>query len=192
MKYAEFQELHTPRLYLRKISMEDLRDYYRFTGDPEVTRYMLFRTHQDLSEAAASIEKWTARYSAGRCYHWGIALRENDQLIGIIDLLHFRQEDSTCSFAYLLGKAFWGRGYMTEALRAVMEFGFSQLELERMEADHIAENAASGAVMRKVGMSCRGTIPGKYEKDNSLHDAVGYAITREEWQKAQETPGTFA
>lgn len=183
MRYAEFQELNTARLCLRKIGMDDLADYYRFTGDPEVTKYMHFQTHRDLSEAAASIEKWAARYATGRSYHWGIVLQETGQLMGMIDLLRFDEENSTCQFAYMLGKEFWGRGYMTEALRAVVDFGFSRLKLQRIEADYMAENGGSGAVMRKAGLTCLGMTPGKIEKNGIRHDAVSYAITRQEWLK---------
>lgn len=181
MRYPEFRELHTARLRLRKIGMDDLPECFRFTGNPEVTRYMLFQTHGDLSETAASIGKWVARYETGRCYHWGIALKESNRLIGVIDLLRFEEEAGTCSFAYMLAEEYWGRGYMTEALTAVIDFGFSQMELQCIHADHMAENKASGAVMRKAGMTCTGVIPGRYEKNGKPQDAVQYSITREQW-----------
>lgn len=183
MRYPEFRELRTSRLHLRKIGMADLSDYFRVTGNPEVTKYMLFRTHGDLSQAAASIEKWAARYETGRCYHWGIALAETGELIGVIDLLRFDEAAESGSFAYMLGEAFWGQGYGTEALRAVFDFGFREMGLQKIEADHMAENAASGAVMRKVGMTCQGTSPGKYEKDGTRYDAVAYAIDCGTWMK---------
>ena len=88
MKYPEFQELHTARLRLRKIRMTDLQNYYTRLGSSEaVTRYMLFQPHKSVEESSASIEKWLGRYEAGKCYHWAIALRETDELIGVIDLL---------------------------------------------------------------------------------------------------------
>lgn len=186
MRYVEFQELNTTRLYLRKIGMDDLEDYYRFTGDPEVTKYMNFQTHQDLLESAASIEKWAARYASRRSYHWGIALKDTGRLIGVIDLLSFNAEKSCCSFAYMLGKDFWGQGYGTEALAAVVAFAFTRMEMEIIEADHFLENTGSGAVMRKAGMTYQETIPGKYEKDGISHDAVRYAITRDSWLTARK------
>lgn len=182
MRWADFQELYTARLRLRKLRMDDLEDYYhRLGGSREVTRYMLFQPHKDIAESAASIEKNLRRYAAGRHYHWAIAARDTDSLMGVITLLRIDEETGTCSFAYMLGKDFWGRGYGTEALKAVLDFGFSQLELERIEADHMAENAASGAVMRKVGMTWQGMEPAKYEKNGRTYDAVCYGITREVW-----------
>lgn len=183
MKYPAFRELHSSRLLLRKIDMADLEDLYRFTSSENVTQYMLFKPHKSLADSVASIEKGLARYASGRSYHWGIALKASNQLIGMIDLLRFEEESGSCSFAYMLAEEFWGKGYGTEAVRAVFDFGFREMELNCIEADHMADNAASGAVMRKCGMTYRHTVPSKYEKNGSLHDAVVYAITWQEWMQ---------
>lgn len=182
MKYAPFETLHTPRLRLRKLTKADVPLYYERLGrNAEVTRYMLFSPHRDISESVASIEKALRRYESGKCYRFCIALKETDELIGIIEPLRFGEETSTCSFAYMLSRDFWGKGYGTEALCAVLDFLFEKMDMERVEADHMVSNAASGAVMRKAGMTFRGIEPGKYEKDGILHDAHLYAITRQQW-----------
>lgn len=177
MRYADFKEMETPRLLLRRIRMEDIQEYYeRLFGDGDVCRYLLFDPHQDISESLESIEKTLARYEEGRCYRWGIAMKEDDSLIGVIELLRFDEEKNLCSFAYLLGCDYWNRGYATETLRAVFQFAFEELELERIVADHMAENPASGAVMRKAGMQHTGTEKAKYEKHGIFHDAEVYEI----------------
>lgn len=182
MKYAEFKELETPRLVLRKLTREDIPLYHtRLSGSREVTKYMLFQPQQDISGTAAAVEKVLNRYETGKCYRFCIALKDSRELIGIIEPLRFNEEQSSCSFAYMLGRDFWGQGYGTEALRAVLDFLFRDMEIELVQADHMAENAASGAVMRKAGMVYQGTIPDAYEKDGKLHDAPQYAITRSQW-----------
>ena len=183
MRYPDLRELSTRNLRLRKIGMEDLQDLFGFASSEEVTRYMLFRPHGTLEDSVASIEKGLARYAAGRSYHWGIALGDTDRLIGMIDLLRFDEAEGSCSFAYMLHEDFWGRGYGTEALQAVLDFGFGEMELSFIEADHMADNGASGAVMAKCGMKRQGIVPGKYEKNGITHDAVLYRITREDWRK---------
>lgn len=181
MKFAEFENLTTSRLLLRKIALEDVENYYTRLGSSEaVTRYMLFRPQQDISESSASIRNALARYETGRAYRWAIEL-PGEGLIGVIDLLRFDEETSSCSFAYMLGEDYWGKGYGTEAVKAVFGFGFEKMELQRIEADHMAENPASGAVMRKAGMRHIRTDAAKYEKNGQLHDAPVYAITRQEW-----------
>jgi RimJ/RimL family protein N-acetyltransferase len=182
MYYPEFETLYTPRLCLRKLTMADVLLYYeRIGSSAKVTKYMLFSPHRDISESVASIEKALQRYREGKCYRFCIALRETDELIGIIEPLRFDERDDSCSFAYMLAEEFWGQGYGTEVLTAVFDFLFNKMDIKRIEADHMAENAASGAVMRKAGMIRCGMIPRKYEKNGIFHDAVCYEISREQW-----------
>ena len=184
MKFAEFHPLETPRLILRKMVSTDLEHYFhRLAGSEAVTRYMLFQPHDNMADSAASIQKWLARYESGPCYHWVIALKETEELIGIIDLLRIDEETGGASFAYMLGRDFWGQGYGTEALKAVFDFGFREMKLSCIVADHMAENIGSGRVMQKCGMVRQGIHPGKYEKNGKSYDAVLYRITREQWEK---------
>ena len=183
MKYAEYRELHTDCLVLRKMAESDLEHYfYLLAGSEAVTRYMLFQPHDTMADSKASIQKWLARYEAGPCYHWVISLKETRELIGIIDLLRIDENTECASFAYMLGQDFWGQGYGTEALKAVFDFGFREMELQSIEADHMAENLGSGRVMQKCGMVCQGIHSGKYEKNGTLHDAVLYRITKAQWK----------
>ena len=144
---------------------------------------MLWKPHQDISESLTSIEKSLTRYNEGKYYRWGIARRETDALIGIIDLLGFDEERNNCSFAYMIAEDFWGKGYGTEALKVVLDFAFQQLKVAAVEADHFGDNTASGAVMRKTGMQYIGTESGKYEKNGISYDAPRYRITLEMWKQ---------
>ena len=184
MQFAAFQEIHTSRLLLRKLQAEDALPFFqRLGGSAAVTEHMLWTPHQTLSDSVASIRKVLDRYETGRCYRWAIVRKEEHSLIGIIDLLSFDEQADSCSFAYMLGQEFWGQGFGTEALTAVLDFAFSKMEMRVVTADHFAENPASGAVMRKAGMRYVRTIPGKYQKNGGLHDAPEYRITKEEWEQ---------
>ena len=176
MNFAPMKELETARLNLRRIRFEDLYDYYeRIGSDGEVTRYLNVEPHQDISESIAAIEGILDRYEEG-AYCWGIALKEDDTLIGRFDLLRFDEEEQSCSFVYMLGKAWWNRGYATEAMTAVFRFATEELGVRKIVGDHMAPNAASGAVMRKAGMVQVGVVPGKYEKQGQIYDAVCYEL----------------
>jgi len=183
MEFIPISELETRRLRLRKLTMGDVPLYYaRLGSSPKVTEHMLWDPHRDISESAASIQESLARYAAGHCYRWGIALGEDDGLIGVIELLKFDEAANTCGFAYMLGEDFWGQGYGSEALEAAFRFAFTRLKVSAIFSDHFAENPASGGAMRKAGMRYLGTVPGKYEKHGIRHDALEYRITREEWE----------
>lgn len=186
MKNIPIQAVLTPRLHLRKLTRADVPAYFeRLAGSRTVTEHMLWQPHKDAAESAASIEKVLQRYAEGTCCRWGIALREDDSLIGIIDLLNFDDASNTCSFAYMLGEDFWGQGYGTEAVTAVFDFAFTVLQADAIIADHFAENPASGAVMRKAGMHYVKRIPEKYAKDGVSHDAIEYCITKEDWKRSR-------
>lgn len=177
MKFVQLRELQTPRLVLRKLRFDDLYDYYeRLYSDGEVAKYMLFDPHQDIGESLESLERTLERYEQGQCYRWAIALRDTDELIGILELLRFDEKAESCSFAYMLAKNWWNRGYATEALQAAFRFAIDEMGVKKIAADHMAPNAASGAVMGKAGMVQVGTIPGKYEKHGQRHDAVCYEL----------------
>ena len=177
MRYTPFQVLHTPRLVLRRLRMEDLPEYNaHLFGSEDVSRYMLFDPHRSIEESRESLEGALKRYDTGRFYRWGIARKEDDVLIGLIDLLRFNEEDNSCSFVYMLGKAHWNQGYGTEALKAVIRFAFEEMDIDRILVDHISANGGSGAVMRKAGMTHIGTSYGKYTKHGVVLDAENYEI----------------
>ena len=183
MKFAKFEELKTENLCLRSFRESDAELFFeRVGGDSEVTKYMLFEPHKSVDESRVSIRKIMARCDEGGAYTWAIVLPEDDSVIGRIDLLRFEEEESRCCFAYMIGKEFWGQGYGTEALAAVLQFAFDKMQIEEVVADHMSENSASGAVMRKVGMHFVQKHTAKYEKCGKLHDADEYKITADEWR----------
>ncbi len=174
--------METARLILRQIRSSDLEHYHtRLTSDPEVFRYLLGQSHNDKNRTAEKIHQIRMGYEAMDRCHWGIALKEDDSLIGTIALQRFDEMEGSCSFAYMLGRDFWGQGYATEALMAVLDHAFRVLQAASIQADHFVENPASGAVMRKVGMRYIATTPEKYEKQGKKYDADEYRITRQMW-----------
>ena len=188
MEHIRMQELNTPRLKLRKLTAEDIPAYYaRLGSSTAVSKYMLWNPHTSLSDSEAWVQNILQRYASGACYYWGIALQEDNRLIGAITLVRFDEEANTCSFAYMLAEEYWGYGYGTEALTAVLDFGFSQLKLDSITADHMAENLASGKVMQKAGMQFQMMLPKKHEKNGVFHDAVQYRITRNDWIQQRES-----
>lgn len=182
MIYAPLETLDTPRLRLRRQQLSDAALHHqRLARDPAVAAGMLWDPQPDPAAARAELKRTLAGYAAGRLYRWAIALRETDEEIGVIQLLRFDEEANTASFAYMLGRDFWGRGYAAEALAAVLDFAFTRMGLARVEADHFAGNPASGRAMEKAGMRRLGVLPGKYQKHGVAHDAVLYAVTRQEF-----------
>ncbi len=180
--YLSPPRIETERLILRKLTLADAPEYFaHLWGDPAIAQYMLWEPHQTMDESIASIQKALDRYDRGESCRWAVVRKEDQVLIGIVELLGFQEETGGCSFAYMLGRKFQSRGYGTEALAAAFDYAFRTLQIGCIVADHFAENPASGAVMRKVGMQYVRTIPEKYEKHGRRFDASEYKITRQMW-----------
>lgn len=184
MKYAELETLETERLILRKLSMEDLYDYYeRIGSDGEVSKYMLWEPHQDIGETLETFEKTLAAYEEGNYYRWVAEEKNGDGVIGTMSLLRFDEEEDSCSFAYMFAKDWWGKGYATEAMTAVLNFAVEKMGIKKITADHFAGNDASGAVMRKLGMTHIGTVKDKYEKHGHKVDAELYELVLDQTEE---------
>ncbi len=189
MRLVPMGRIETDRLILRKFRMSDLEAHYRhITSDPEVAKTMLWQANPDIAHARTVLTRILAGYDTPGTYRWAIVRKEDDAFLGTVSLLRLDETEKSCSFAYMLGRAFWNRGYMTEALTAVLDFAFGQIGVERVETDHFADNPASGAVMEKAGMKRAGVLPGRYEKDGVIHDAVLYRITKEDWCGRENQP----
>lgn len=182
MKFVKFEPIKTCRLVLRQLVESDVECYYkRLSSSDDVARYMLWEAHRSVEKTYENIQKAMSRYGTERFYSWGIALACDNSIIGRIDLLRFDEEHNSCSFAYMIGKEFWGQGYGTEALKAVFDFAFEKMEIRCISADHLCDNVASGKVMKKAGMHYVKSYPSKYEKSGKLYDADEYVITFEDW-----------
>lgn len=185
---GQFHPLETPRLYLRGFIPGDAEIYHRrISSDPQVAEYMLWNAQDDLEKTKAHLQRIAENYGRPGFYRWAVTLRETGELIGSIGL-HTGEEPETGSFAYMLARGFWGRGYAAEALAAVLDFGFREAGLACIRANHFARNRASGRVMEKAGLRRVGFCPSKYEKNGVSYDAVLYEIKREEFLQRQTAP----
>ncbi len=109
---------------------------------------------------------------AGKQWH-----TSDDVLIGAVSL-RIERDDQRAELGYWIGRPYWGQGYCTEAVRAVLSFGFQQLGLNRIYAGHFSRNPASGRVMQKAGMNCEGHLRQHTKKWDAFEDIEIYAVLR--------------
>lgn len=152
------RELETARLRLRKIRREDTRRVFDcWASDPEVTRYLTWPPHESVEVTAQIMDFWLAEYDKPDCYRYGIELKATGELIGMIDVVGFREGRPV--IGYCSGRAYWGNGYMTEALRALVEDLFRD-GCEAIEIEAMQENIGSNRVIEKAGFRLIGTATG--------------------------------
>jgi RimJ/RimL family protein N-acetyltransferase len=152
-----FDAIRTPRLTLRRPRPADAPLVFAgYAQDPEVTRYLAWRPHGDIEETrrhiAACIDTWDGTLT--RAY---MIDGEGEPAIGAFDL-RLRSGPGGVSFGYVLARRCWGRGYMTEVLKAVVERALAQHDVWRVWAFCDIDNLASARVMEKAGLAFEGIL----------------------------------
>ena len=179
MNKAGTQPIETHRLILRPCRIEDAEDMYaNWASDPEVTRFLTWPTHKSVDVTRWVLNDWISKYPDGGFFNWGIELRETGSLIGNIAVVKLEEEIEAAELGYCLGRAFWGRGIMPEALRAVMDYLFDTVGLRRITAGHDVRNPKSGRAMVKAGMKQEGILRGAGKNNQGICDMVCYAAMR--------------
>lgn len=176
-------DLSTPRLRLRKLTMRDAQDIYRYSRDPEVARHVLWEAHRSIGDSRAYLRYMLRRYRGHEPASWGIEHLETGRIIGTIGFMWIQDDNAAAEVGYSLAREYWGRGLMTEALRAVLQYGFDGLSLNRIEAQHETDNPASGAVMRKCHMRHEGTLRSRLYNKGRYVDVELYAILRQDFNR---------
>jgi len=177
---SELPTIDTPRLRLRPFTLQDAPRLQQICSDRDVASTTLALPHPyTLADAEGWIPKVAEEFSAGVAITLAITMRDVGLVVGNVTL-RLNRENGTGSLGYLIGRRYWNRGYCTEAARALVAYGFSELGLRRVQAEHFATNPASGRVMQKLGMTQEGVLRKRFERFGQAEDAVVYGLLREE------------
>ncbi|MBE3559584.1 MAG: GNAT family N-acetyltransferase [Ktedonobacteraceae bacterium] len=182
-------QLQTERLLLREFEENDWQAVQRYQLDPLYLRYTPWsqRTEADVRTFVQTFLRWQHEQPRHR-FQFVIALRENGQLIGNCGIRSSASKTWEADIGYELDSRCWGRGYATEAARALLDFGFSELRLHRIWAHCIAENTASARVMQKLGMRFEGHFYETEWMKDRWWDTLVYAILDREWKAHSAAP----
>ena len=182
MKHCGTQRLETDRLILRRYVNEDAAAMYKnWASDSEVTKFLMWPPHSSQEVSQGVTEEWVKLYSDERFYHWAIVLKENgDEPIGDIAVVDIKENVSTVHIGYCIGKAWWHKGITSEALKAVMDFMFDEVDVNRFESRHDPRNPNSGGVMKKCGMKYEGTLRSADWNNQGICDTCYYALLKSE------------
>jgi len=175
--------LETERLRLRPFTLDDAPTVQQLAGDPAIADTTLNIPHPYLDGMA---ENWINTHAdalaSRKSITYAITSRQDGALLGAIGLTINRQ-DRRAEMGYWMGKPFWDRGYTTEAARALLAFGFNELDLNRIHASYLVRNPASGRVMEKMGMRHEGLLRQHVQKNGRFEDLATCAILRSEFEQ---------
>ena len=196
MRHAGTQEIETPRLLLRRLMPSDAPMMYaNWANDPEVTRWLRWTPHKDVAETQELLSAWALLYPNEDYYQWAIVEKATGQVFGSISVFTsssvepdrdpwpgFDHSNGVWEVGYCIGRAWWGKGCTTEALKALVEYWFKNTDSNWLACSHAVENPASGKVMMKAGFV--------YDHEAVYHKFDGtaipckcYALTREYYKK---------
>ena len=148
--------IETPRLTLRPPMTTDAEAIFTgYSHDVEVAKYMTWRPHENVEETRNYVQRCISVWEDDCAYPWIILRKEDGRLIGMIES---RVGKFSMDIGYVLARAYWGRGYMPEAARSVVDWGLSQDGIFRVWASCDVDNLASARVMEKIGMRREGIL----------------------------------
>lgn len=180
--YEQLPILETERLLLRKITLQDAEDMYEYTSNPTVSQYVSWEPHRSLTDTRGYIHFGLQQYTLHRLAPWGIELKENNKLIGTINFVAWQPRHQTAEIGYALSELYWNKGFITEAAKSVLSFGFNEMNTIRIEARCLVENIGSQRVMEKSGMTLEGVIRKGLFIKGKHRDIMLYSILREEFE----------
>ncbi len=165
----------TERLTLRSIKLNDYHAMYNnWTYDERVAKYCRWHPHKNIDETKKLVEMFINQNFK---YRWIITFKDNDEAIGMIDVVGLYDDNKTAEMGYLLANKYWNKGILTEVLKHILEYLFNE-GFTKIIAKHHVDNISSGKVMEKCGMKFTGVeqINAKYDSDEKC-DVKCYEIT---------------
>jgi len=181
--------LRTERMTLRPLTQGDAPIVQQLASEKDVASTTRLIPHPYPPGMAAT---WIAAlpelYQRAEMIVWGVAMDEGP-LLGTVRLTLY-PVDNHAEMGYWIGKPFWNNGYCTEAARAVVSYGFDVLGLERIYANYLARNPASGRVLHKLGMQQEGLLRRHRRKFGRYEDLIVCGLLKSEYQKLKRRPAS--
>ena len=164
--------LETSRLRLRHLRQSDLDALYTIFSDPPVMRYWSRPPKESPSEAQELLEQIWQGFADRQLFQWGIALAEDDQVIGTCTLYRLMRQHRRADIGFALGSAWQGQGYAFEAVSRVIRHAVEALDVAKLEADVDPRNQPSLRLLEKLGFEREGLLRGRYRIAGEIQDSV--------------------
>ncbi len=173
-------ELQTSRLLLRPLAEADGEALLEIHTDPHAMRYSTMTPWTSITQAHELIRHSRGWLSAGTAICLGIALKDIGTCIGTCTLFCINRSSRRAEVGFILGSRYWRQGYMTEALIALLDYSFRELDLNRVEADTDPRNAASTRTLGRLGFVREGLLRERWITNGQKSDSALYGLLRSE------------
>jgi len=179
--FREKTPLLTPRLILRPLRPDDASAVFHYAHNPEVTRYTTWDAHATVEDSRRYIEATIAAYQRGENAELAIEHKMDKKVIGVCGLTAVSAEHCRGEAVFAMAKEYWGSGLMTEALKAVLTFGFGPLQLNRVFAKVDPDNMNTVRVLKRAGWMFEGSLRQDVRVRGEFRDVKLYSLLKNEF-----------
>jgi len=181
--FTTFPTLTTNRLQLRQVRSTDAEALFAIRSDHEVMEFYGQEPHQSLADTYKMIQRLQSFYEQREAIFWCVTLKGEDTVIGTCTLFSFNFDFHYAETGYELNPTYWRQGITSEAMSAVLTYGFTELDLHRIEADVAPDNTRSKNLLLKLGFTFEGNLRQRYFFRGQYEDEYYFGLLKDEWTK---------
>ena len=174
--------LEAPRLRLRWLTADDIDGLFDVFSDETMMRYWSSAPMKERAEAEALLAKIRRQFAEKSGFQWGVERKDDGRLLGTCTIFNVHAANRRGELGYALGSAYWRRGFMSEALTALLDYAFGPMKLRRLEADVDPRNAASLGLIGKLGFRQEGLLRERWNVAGEIQDTAFLGLLAREWQ----------
>lgn len=167
-----FHMLDGDNLYFKLLSLDDAIAIHRFASDERVAKYIGWNLTHNLEETLELIEGMIKKESTGTSLYASIVHKQTDKVIGTCMFFNFNMEAKHAEIGYVLSASYWDKGYGSEIVRIMHDYGLEYLELHKLHARVVDVNIGSSKVLEKNGFSLEGRLKDYFFIDDKYYDGL--------------------
>ena len=186
--FKVFPQLETSQLVLREIKPSDTKDLFRFMSDEDTVKQNLMSPHKKIAETEKLVKTLKKQYDRKKEIRWGVTLKGSDTIIGTTGYYNMHPGDFQTEVGCLLGKEHWSGGIMTEALAAILTFGFEKMAFNRITAFILPDNIGAIKMVQKVGFREEGLLKECKFCNDKFYDLGVYSLLKKDYAKKSAVP----
>lgn len=179
--YSQLPTIESERLILRKLELTDAEDMFEYASEPTVSRFMPWQVHQTTDDTREFIDFIRKGYKDNNKLTWAIELKSENKMVGTIDFVSWLQKRQRAEVGYTLSHHYWGQGLMREAAETLIDFGFKEMDLIKVEAPIMLDNKQSQRLAEKLGMIREGVLRKHMIIKGEFVDLAMYAVLKDEF-----------
>jgi len=174
---------------LRELDASDCDEFYKYFTDPEVNKYILSNIPKTPKDTVDEITYWKSVYKNEEGIYWAIARSDNNKLIGTIGLNNWRKKHNKIELSYDLAKEYWGKGIMSKALKAILEYAFNEMKINRVQALTVPENKNSFFLLQSNGFVNEGLLREYRFHNEKYHNLFMFSILKNDFERLKKKKG---